>query len=347
MISDMNLIHENTKKMYRYFLIILSANVIFELFMATQAVFTFDLSRVKHLLYFSSYLFLFVTSAEVFFALIIWKKHEKESKLLAFHTYFYTASLFIWSAFVSAIDYVSRGDSGIMVFVMISMALAVLTRIKPIWFMIMMGISTFGMLFAIWCQIGFSFSSGFFFNLVVFILLAWFICMQSYRLAISELKISRQLTLFSITDQLTGIYNRRKLDSYIKERTEKDDGFIFILLDIDDFKIINDTNGHTVGDDCLVLVANKLSEYFGANVFRFGGDEFAVIADMDCENADIMMKKIDGELCDALPNINLHISAGILPVNEKTLPRDIFVYADRALYEAKKSGKACNVIYKK
>ncbi len=331
--------------MYRYFLIILTATVALELIMTVRGLVSFDLERLKHRLYFYSYIFLLITSSEVLAALIIWKKQERPSKTLTLHTYVYTGCLFIWSAFVSAIDYVAKGDSGIMVFVMISMAVAVLTRIKPIWFISMMGVSVFGMLLAIYINIGFAFSIGFLTNLLIFLLLACFISFLCYRRGIKELETERKLTLYSITDQLTGIYNRRKLDEYMNERSKSDGEFVFILMDVDDFKVINDTHGHAVGDDCLAIVASRLGEYFGENVFRFGGDEFAIVADMSAKDAEMAVANLDKELNTACPDINLHISAGLYSVNEKTSPKDIFVYADRALYEAKQQGKARCVVY--
>lgn len=85
------------------------------------------------------------------------------------------------------------------------------------------------------------------------------------------------------TDELTGIYNRNAYNKYISEIEESDTGdkYWIILFDIDDFKTINDTKGHIAGDSVLQSVAKTLSSIFSSkeyNVYRIGGDEFAVVA---------------------------------------------------------------------
>ncbi len=88
----------------------------------------------------------------------------------------------------------------------------------------------------------------------------------------------------SITDGLTGLYNRRHFNdvstSLLENSLRQSNVFGFILLDIDNFKKYNDTYGHHAGDDVLVKVAKSLSNTFKRNediVFRLGGEEFGVI----------------------------------------------------------------------
>jgi GGDEF domain-containing protein len=83
-------------------------------------------------------------------------------------------------------------------------------------------------------------------------------------------------------DHLTGIFNRRQLDFYLEDKIEQaKQGKVFtaILLDLDDFKIINDTYGHLVGDEVIKLTAKLLDSCIGKNEFlaRYGGDEFLII----------------------------------------------------------------------
>lgn len=91
------------------------------------------------------------------------------------------------------------------------------------------------------------------------------------------------------TDHLTGVNNRKKLDVYLKEKVSsstKEKSFSAILLDINNFKKINDTYGHDIGDSALVAATKLLKSCIRASDFiaRYGGDEFCVILDIANES---------------------------------------------------------------
>lgn len=86
------------------------------------------------------------------------------------------------------------------------------------------------------------------------------------------------------TDYLTGVNNRNKLDIYLKERisaSKKDKTFSAIMIDLNDFKSINDTYGHDIGDDALQISAKLLNNCIRVKdlIARFGGDEFCIVLD--------------------------------------------------------------------
>lgn len=100
--------------------------------------------------------------------------------------------------------------------------------------------------------------------------------------------INRKLEKRSITDELTGLYNRRYAIKYFDNL--KEPGFLF-LLDIDDFKEINDTLGHVEGDYVLKELGKFLKEYFPDGLAcKYGGDEFLLI--QHCKDFDAFLKQV-------------------------------------------------------
>ncbi len=114
------------------------------------------------------------------------------------------------------------------------------------------------------------------------------IIFEGYSLILNGVVLSLFLVFLDIhnrsmkTDYLTGVYNRQALDSYLKVKISSsgnNGGFSAIWLDLDQFKIINDTYGHDVGDRALVQFAALLKDCINASDFisRYGGDEFCIV----------------------------------------------------------------------
>lgn len=161
-----------------------------------------------------------------------------------------------------------------------------------------------------------------------------------------EMTEKQELEFRAQTDSLTKLLNRETAEELIKDEIQKGCGALF-LMDIDDFKDINDCMGHSVGDRVLLRTAGKLKEFFGEDniVGRLGGDEF--IAYLKNENDLSVLSDKALQLLSLLseqpekpdePLITL--SLGVAPVNE-ALPSfaSIYAQADSALYEVKYSGK--------
>jgi diguanylate cyclase len=123
------------------------------------------------------------------------------------------------------------------------------------------------------------------------------------------------------------------------------------LLDVDNFKNVNDTHGHAAGDKVLQFVARTLATSFRANdlVARIGGDEFAVLASgLTMRQAEQRMKAT----LEALSNPTLTanrpawtppLSCGLVEYSAGDTTESLFERADEALYSAKKTGKNCLV----
>ena len=154
----------------------------------------------------------------------------------------------------------------------------------------------------------------------------------------------------AFVDPLTGLANRRKLQSKIKESTFDYSGLLFI--DLDHFKHINDTLGHNIGDILLQKVALRLQTIADKNhavLARLGGDEFSIFKLIDSsEDIENKLVKIAAEILSALTvsfDVDHHIislgaSIGIAFVDGKNRHiSDGFIEADIAMYSAKASGR--------
>ena len=210
------------------------------------------------------------------------------------------------------------------------------------------------------------------FSIIVFILTG-FLYMGDRKRALAEAQLAQKndyitklntklslanesLEKLSITDPLTGLFNRRYLDSKLAEERDRarrlNLSVVFALIDVDYFKQYNDVYGHQAGDECLKIVANVLSLTFrraGDFVARYGGEEFAIVTMVDSyKSAPSQIKKFikSIEACNIehkgskIAN-NLTISAGVsylLPDSSYTLT-DLVQNADKALYTAKANGR--------
>ena len=157
-------------------------------------------------------------------------------------------------------------------------------------------------------------------------------------------------------DTLTGLPNRRLLDDRlhlaIAQAARRKRALAVMLVDLDNFKAVNDTAGHAVGDMVLVSVAHRLQSAVRASdtVARMGGDEFVVILpDIDTESAAITVAdKIVDSLAAPVEAGGNHYQLGgsvgvaIYPHNGKTA-RALLAYADSAMYTAKRAGGSRHV----
>lgn len=174
---------------------------------------------------------------------------------------------------------------------------------------------------------------------------------------VEVLYVARDVTEEKLTkyqaehDSLTGLLNRGSFDQILKSIEYEKRNFALILVDVDKFKTINDTYGHFAGDSILKDVANTLAKSFRSidYVFRFGGDEFAIIAmDLYKESEDLIkdkMKQINEKLqAKETLTSKISLSAGVA-FYDSTNPRDNLLNdADEALYYVKRNGrKGCHV----
>jgi len=151
-------------------------------------------------------------------------------------------------------------------------------------------------------------------------------------------------------DSLTKIFNRRALNSYLQKICQEANtayNIHMLMLDLDDFKLINDTYGHVAGDKILIFISNILKQTLreGDKIFRYGGEEFIVILN---RTDNIFCSKIANRILELIRANNLiykgetiHVtsSIGSTIFKDGDTPDSFIARADEALYVAKKNGK--------
>jgi diguanylate cyclase (GGDEF)-like protein/PAS domain S-box-containing protein len=167
-----------------------------------------------------------------------------------------------------------------------------------------------------------------------------------------ERTLTEQLSHQALHDPLTGLANRalfedRLAQAHARVLRQGGQGAV-LLLDLDDFKEVNDSHGHLMGDRLLVAVARRLELVTRASdtICRFGGDEFLYLADglTSPQEAEQVAARLLGALAEpfefAEVRVEQHASVGVVVWDETSLNyHDIVQEADLALYEAKREGK--------
>jgi diguanylate cyclase (GGDEF) domain len=158
------------------------------------------------------------------------------------------------------------------------------------------------------------------------------------------------------TDYLTGVFNRQSLDNHIQSRIDaatSRHSFSAILLDLDNFKSINDCYGHYEGDAALINTANLLRNSVRSRDFiaRYGGDEFCIIFEEDNSlDLDIVIQRINNNLQEYNRNTvkpyKLNFSIGFAVYDPSIGNRaELFIKViDQKMYDEKKSHKAAGQI---
>lgn len=161
-------------------------------------------------------------------------------------------------------------------------------------------------------------------------------------LALANSMLRDQLQELVDKDHLTTLYTRRYLDAFIERSIAKHEGGVLLLFDIDNFKQVNDTYGHDMGDFVLRQIGEKLmTELDGGLAARWGGEEFAVFF---ARQSLQYGQRFAQRLLAAIPNVtspSVTVSIGMTAweSEQEVAFKGIFKRADAALYSAKHNGK--------
>ncbi|ALO25181.1 MULTISPECIES: diguanylate cyclase domain-containing protein [Leptospira] len=175
-------------------------------------------------------------------------------------------------------------------------------------------------------------------------------------------EVNSYLVAISRTDSLTGLYNRRYFDEILTTEWKRcwrtGAGIALIMLDIDHFKLYNDTYGHQGGDQCLKQVARAIRDCArraGDVAARYGGEEFAVILPETNESNAVVVSRNILENVEkmAIPHsasktnsiVTVSIGMATLSPSPENSITELIERADKALYLAKEEGRNCLRFY--
>lgn len=161
---------------------------------------------------------------------------------------------------------------------------------------------------------------------------------------IDEVKRKEEKLIFSSnTDELTGLFNRRAYEETIREywANGPDENLVYVSIDINGLKNVNDNIGHAAGDELITGAAECMKACFGGygKIFRMGGDEFSALLFADADDLRLIISELEemtenwqGRMVDSLS-----LSCGYVSLGEASFEslHDIEVLADRRMYEAK------------
>ncbi|MFE7843670.1 diguanylate cyclase domain-containing protein [Microbacterium sp. NPDC057407] len=167
---------------------------------------------------------------------------------------------------------------------------------------------------------------------------------EDIRVALAS-RAQAELAELAWRDSLTGLHNRRFLDDRLADLLRDATRAAVVFLDLDDFKIINDTHGHETGDSVLATIGKRLASVSRGTdvVARLGGDEFVIVCvGAGAEDAAAIARRAIGAIAEPIAVegvlVGLAGSAGVVVVEPGLSASEVLSAADAAMYEAKRSG---------
>lgn len=298
------------------------------------------------------YVFIVVVFNLLIIGIIIW--NMKRSTPMLFMQYLptlYTAVMIIWGIILTALVYLQNQD--ITIVVMVLMTTSALFMLKPVIYAVVLGL-TF-IIYGLAVQLTLEnqhLINELWFKGFLFFILAYLINLVNFRnkyamisLSMSLKEKNRELKDKAIRDSLSGLYNNAYIFEYLNQKLDIQyrGALSVLMMDIDNFKRINDTYGHLFGDHVIKRISDELKDSIGVNdvLGRYGGEEFIVILNQSninrtIEIAERIRTHIE-ELSFEYP-IKVTISVGIAFYNGESAD-ELIKKADDQLYRAKSLGK--------
>ncbi len=261
----------------------------------------------------------------------------KHLRIKNLFVYAYTVVLILWSTQVSFMHY-SRHEQ-INTFYIITVMYTMYIIAPPIQSLLYIA-GGFGVMYALmFCFDGAR--SVVLVNFLFMAMLCWIGCANLYHIKVREIRLTRHLEKESVTDELTGLFNRGGLRHAFPELLGEK--LSVMITDVDKFKYFNDTYGHMAGDRILGEISQILLECFPKNtIYRYGGDEFMIIMPGGDEAAFLKCKDKWDEKTRSITIENVPVAVSCSSGHAFGLAKDgealrgLIREADKALYDVKK-----------
>jgi len=194
---------------------------------------------------------------------------------------------------------------------------------------------------------------------IAFFIFAFIILIILIKTYLNMLKNKKEILYLAYHDTLTNLPNRTKFEDYIStliQRNKLKYQFVVLYIDLDRFKIINDTLGHDIGDEMLMILSKRICSVLSKKnmLARIGGDEFVAIIEKkrNIENIDKLVKKVSSVIRQPIHikkyNLNTTASIGIVKYPEDGITKSTLLkHADSAMYHAKDKGGDTYAFYNK
>lgn len=302
---------------------------------------------VKHLHYGMCYTFLLTVALLSLVLIRKWKDDlEQNAKKLYYYQVFYNTSMVVWAVMMTLLDGYYHNGYDLTIFMTMIVLVPVVAFENPIISNCVNTISCLIILYALVSNgdtnqsINFAcFIAGAVVVNIVFYKTKKSLFLIQYELHEVEIK---NLVRITQTDELTGVLNRRAYEEDIYSHDNiTNDKFVYVSIDVNGLKVVNDTKGHMAGDELIVGACQCMKESLGkvGNLYRIGGDEFVAILFCDEEKTKETLSEFDtallnwsGELVDSIS-----VSYGWISKNEKpdASVRQLGAIAEERMYEAK------------
>ncbi len=322
---------EKTKRTIHYILRIVA---VIELSVFIMGLFAFNLKnpRAKYYLGLYAVLFFFSLVGDILFAYV--EKHKSYSSVLGYANFYYLL-ITSWGVAISAMDITHKGSAIVAVTTIMSVSFFLV--LNPIFQAVVVLVDTAALVTVTTIYEGGPKTS--LFNIFIFCVVTITMIYRHFRFSYNAFILEAKLTNLAKRDGLTAVCNRNALNARI-ESEDLNGVKCVAILDIDDFKSINDTKGHLVGDDALLVITSRLRENFrDRELFRYGGDEFLILSDREPKETLDKLKDINKKLAKVDIDVPLHLSGGISPLKPGISIKSTIETADGALYNVKRIKK--------
>ncbi len=307
-----------------------------ETFMLIMGLMQFNLARPRAWIYLGLYASLALAAIGSDLAFCYGEKKGDRASLLMVRNvgYFFYLFIHVWAMTLTTMDVVRGGSYWTAASAMVATGIFIV--LVPVY---SIGITVLCIIYLCGLYIA---TEGFGMGMINIILFGLVVCIIHCRMyigAYNTMYAEDKLRDISRRDGLTSVLNRRALNQKLEALEGCFTGSVAII-DLDNFKRINDTEGHQNGDEALLLVTSFLRDAFkDEELYRYGGDEFLILTELSPKQTAEKLNRIGDRLRCTEREIKIGLSGGVVASSPEKTMEDTIRLADQLLYQVKENGK--------